>query len=104
MTQNNPVSAVSQLLSAHGIRSNFEKWALTAFIVIVVIYCASIVAGVLWKPAPAHTIDWGAAIVSRAVQAKDALEGLLQTLLGGVGISMARGHMDARIAPKDGDS
>ena len=95
------IDRAKALSDAHDIRSTFEKWALIAFMVLVVLYCLSIVAGVLWRPAPPHTVDWGAAIVARAVQAKDALEGLLQTLLAGVGITMARGHMDARISKDD---
>lgn len=87
-------TAVSQ---SHDVRRKFEKAALFSFVAVIVIFLAAALAGTLWHPVPAGTPDWGGSIVARVISLKDVITDMLLTLLGGVGITFTRGHMDARL-------
>lgn len=86
-----------RLKASHDIRARFEKFALPGMLVVLAAYCLIMLAGVLWLPAPSGVVDWGNMIVQRAVQIRDALLDVCGALASVLGITMTRGHFDARL-------
>jgi len=86
----------SPLVDSHNLRSAFEKWALIAFLSVVVMVCLIAFIAALWPPAKPHEQDWAQSIVARIVQLKDTFSDMLFALGGSVGMSLARGHFDVR--------
>jgi hypothetical protein len=105
-----PQSAAGERLQAsHDLRRRFETVAYVAGGGIVIAVCTLLVVGIAMPP-PAHCApatacvappDWGAAIVAKAQAAKDVLLDLILALGGWTGVTLARGHMDARLPGKE---
>jgi hypothetical protein len=87
----------ARLTAAHDIRARFERWALPGLLAVLGVYCLIMLVGVLWRPAPAGLVDWGNVIVQRAISIRDALLDVCGALASVLGITMTRGHMDARL-------
>lgn len=87
----------ARLKASHDIRARFERYALPGLLAVLGVYCLIMLVGVLWRPAPPGLPDWGNIIVQRAVAIRDALLDVCGALASVLGITMARGHMDARL-------
>ncbi|MDE1867541.1 MAG: hypothetical protein KGI08_07525 [Thaumarchaeota archaeon] len=89
----------NQILASHNSRLTFEQFAYSAMIGTIVALAVIVLFGIVYPP-PAPDIkvaDWGAAIVSRAKDSVDVFLTLFGSLAGGTGITLFRGHMDARL-------
>ena len=92
-----PGEPKDRLQASHDIRARFERIALPGLLVVLGAYCAVALAGVVWPPPAPHAADWGAAMVAKVVSLKDTLLDVCGSLASVLGITMTRGHMDARI-------
>lgn len=100
-----------RLQASHDLRRRFETVAYVAGGGIIIAVCILVAIGIAMPPpvqcAPAAAAciappDWGAAIVSKALRAKDVLLDMVLALGGWTGVTLARGHMDARLPPQGG--
>jgi hypothetical protein len=91
----------ARLQASHDIRSKFEKYALSLLLTLLVAYVLIMLAGVVWRPAGPHAADWGSLIVQRAVAIKDSILTVCESLASVLGITMTRGHFDARLTRGD---
>ena len=99
-------AAEGRLQASHDLRRRFETAAYIAGGGIIFAVCTLVVIGIAVPP-PVHCApdaaaciappDWGAAIVAKAKDAKDLLLDMLVALSGFAGVTLARGHMDARL-------
>ena len=83
---------------AASIRQLYERWSFALVPVIVVVAFTAAVVGVLWPG------GYGQSIVNRVVQLQDTFLSLSGVLLAGTGITLTRGHFDARLNAQNGDS
>lgn len=92
-------STDARLQASHDRRAKFEQLAYSAAIAIVLATAIILLFGIAYPPPAPDTklADWGATIVSRARDAVPVLFTLLSALGVGTGITLTRGHMDARL-------
>lgn len=91
---------LDRLHSSHVRRARFEAWATMAAVGIVLAAAIILLVGIALPPPPQglpSAVDWGRAIVDRSKESSPVLLTLLGSLAGMLGITLTRGHMDARI-------
>ena len=99
-----------RLQASHDVRRKFETAAYIVGGGIIVTVTLLTVVGIAMPPpspcAPSISTcvpvsDWGASIIGRVKECKDVLLDFLMALGGWTGITLARGHMDARLPQAD---
>lgn len=85
---------------SHDIRSTFERYAFLVYLVVISAICVIAVIGVLWPPSLPGAVDWGKSITERIKDIKDSVLDMLIALLGPLGISITRGHLDEGLKAK----
>lgn len=84
---------------AAAIRQLYERWSFALVPAIVVVAFLAAIIGVLWPG------GYGQDIVERVMKLQDTFLSLTGVLLAGTGITLTRGHFDARRnAAQNGDT
>lgn len=101
-----------RLQASHDVRRKFETAAYILGGGIIAATMTLIVVGsAMPPPTPCSSAvstcvpvaDWGASIIARIRDCKDTLLDLLMALGGWTGITLARGHLDARLPDRKDD-
>ncbi len=85
---------------SHDIRSLFEKYAFLTYLVVIAAICAAALIGVVWPPSLPGVADWGRSITERVRDIASPVLDLLIALMGPLGISITRGHLDEGLKAK----
>jgi predicted transporter len=76
---------------SHDLRTSFEKWIFTLAPLLVILIIAVALAGAMYPGA------WGQQVVSRIESLSTTFAALLGLLLGGTGVTMARGYASEKL-------